>query len=44
MKEKEEEKTIQSPVIQALENVNPDNLSPREALEELYKLKEMLKC
>ena len=44
LKEKEEEKTIQSPVIQALENVNPDNLSPREALEELYKLKEMLKC
>lgn len=44
LKEKEEEKTIQSPVIQALEDVNPDNLSPREALEELYKLKEMLKC
>ena len=44
LKEKEEEKTIQSPVTQALENINPDNLSPREALEELYKLKEMLKC
>ncbi len=44
LKEKEEEKTVQSPVIQALEDVNPDNLSPREALEELYKLKEMLKC
>ena len=27
-----------------LENLNPDDLSPREALEELYKLKEMLKC
>lgn len=44
LREKEEAAEIKSPAQQALEALNPDNLSPREALEELYKLKEMLKC
>lgn len=44
LREKEEAANVKSPVQTALEALNPDNLSPREALEELYKLKEMLKC
>ena len=33
-----------SPALEALEQINPDALSSREALDELYKLKEILKC
>lgn len=44
LKEKEEDKAVvASPALEALNALNPDVLSPREALEELYKLKEMLK-
>ncbi len=42
--QEKEEKTEMPPVLKALENLNPDDYTPREALEELYKLKEMLKC
>lgn len=34
---------LPSPVLDALQKINPDNLSPREALENLYSLKEILK-
>ena len=44
LREKEAAANVKPPVQTALEALNPDNLSPREALEELYKLKEMLKC
>ncbi len=37
---KEEKK---SPALEALEGINPDDLSPKEALEKLYELKSMLK-
>jgi len=37
---KEEKK---SPALSALENINPDDLSPKAALEKLYELKAMLK-
>lgn len=30
------------PAVEALKKINPDNLSPREALEQLYRLKEIL--
>ena len=30
------------PTVEALKKINPDNLSPREALEHLYRLKEIL--
>ena len=30
------------PTVEALKKINPDNLSPREALEQLYRLKEIL--
>ncbi len=40
----EKEIPQKSPVLEALEQINPDVLSPREALEELYKLKEISKC
>ncbi len=30
------------PTVEALKKINPDNLSPREALEQLYRLKELL--
>ena len=30
------------PTVEALRKINPDNLSPREALEQLYRLKEIL--
>jgi len=40
----EPEKPQKSPAVEALEQINPDALSPREALDELYKLKEILKC
>ncbi|MET0355535.1 MAG: DNA mismatch repair protein MutS, partial [Cellvibrio sp.] len=34
---------LPEPAIEALKKINPDNLTPREALEQLYKLKEILK-
>nr|QIM10507.1 DNA mismatch repair protein MutS [uncultured Alphaproteobacteria bacterium] len=43
LREQEKAENVKSPAQLALEALNPDNLSPREALEELYKLKEMLK-
>ena len=41
VKEKVEEK-ISSPALDELEALNPDDLSPREALEKLYELKKLL--
>ncbi len=38
-----EEAAAQSPVIEALEEMNPDELTPREALEKLYALKAQLR-
>lgn len=35
--------TLPNPAVEALKKINPDNLSPREALEHLYRLKEILK-
>ncbi len=34
---------LPNPAVEALKKINPDNLSPREALEQLYRLKEILK-
>lgn len=31
-----------NPVVEALKKINPDNFSPREALEQLYRLKDVL--
>lgn len=44
MKAKEEEKVIEkaSPAVEALEQLNPDDLTPREALDKLYELKNLL--
>ncbi len=42
MKAKEEQVVIKSPVVEALEQLNPDDFSPREALEKLYELKGMM--
>ncbi len=39
---REEEQKAPSPVEKALAEVCPDNLTPREALDELYRLKDML--
>ena len=44
LKEQTKPTVAKSPALEALEQLNPDSLSPKEALEELYKLKEMLKC
>ena len=44
LKEQTKPAVVKSPVLEALEQLNPDSLSPKEALEELYKLKEILKC
>jgi DNA mismatch repair protein MutS len=33
---------IPDPTVEALKKINPDNLSPREALEQLYRLKDIL--
>ena len=41
IKERKEEK-ISSPALDELSQINPDDLSPREALEKLYELKKML--
>ena len=43
MREKTENAVIKSPALEALEQLNPDDLSPKEALEKLYALKELLK-
>ncbi len=40
VKERVEEK-ISSPALDELQNINPDDLSPREALEKLYELKKL---
>jgi DNA mismatch repair protein MutS len=32
---------LPNPALDALRKINPDNLSPREALEQLYRLKEL---
>jgi len=32
---------LPNPAMEALKKINPDNLSPREALEQLYRLKEL---
>ncbi|MCQ2741464.1 MAG: DNA mismatch repair protein MutS, partial [Alphaproteobacteria bacterium] len=36
------EEKVTSPALDELQNMNPDDLSPREALEKLYELKKML--
>ena len=41
VKEKVVEK-LSSPALDELTNINPDDLSPREALEKLYELKKLL--
>lgn len=41
LKPKIEEKPVKSELDQLLENLNPDNLTPREALEKLYELKSL---
>jgi DNA mismatch repair protein MutS len=41
MKAKQEEQHIASETEQYLQSINPDELSPKQALEELYKLKEI---
>ena len=38
IEEKEEQEEL-SPLIQALRNINPDDMSPKEALAKLYELK-----
>ena len=43
VREKEEnEIEKQAPALQALENLNPDDLTPKAALEKLYELKSLL--
>jgi len=37
------EPTADHPALEALENLQPDNISPRQALDELYRLKKMMK-
>jgi len=34
---------LPDPALEALKKINPDNLTPREALEQLYRLKEILR-
>ncbi|MBR2034390.1 MAG: hypothetical protein IKA03_06955, partial [Alphaproteobacteria bacterium] len=41
LREKEEPKVEINPAIEALEAINPDELTPREALEKLYELKKL---
>lgn len=41
--EEKEEQVENSPLYQALQNLNPDDFSPREALEKLYELKNFVK-
>ena len=39
----EEEQEKQTPLMAALEALNPDNLTPREALDKIYELKLLYK-
>ena len=41
LREREEPKPASSPALEALDNINPDELTPREALEKLYELKRL---
>lgn len=41
LREKEEAKPVSSPALEALTALNPDELTPREALEKLYELKKL---
>ena len=41
LREKEERQPASSPVLEALKELNPDDLSPKEALEKLYELKNL---
>ncbi len=38
----EPDEELENPVIEALADIDPDSLSPRQALEELYRLKKLL--
>jgi len=38
---KEASTAAPSPVVEALKKLQPDNLSPRQALDELYRLKQL---
>lgn len=42
LKAKEEPAVVASPVLEVLEQLNPDDFSPREALEKLYELKGLM--
>ncbi len=42
LKQKEEVQTPKSPVLEAVKALNPDDLSPKEALEKLYEIKSLL--
>lgn len=41
LREKEEAAPVSSPALEALQQLNPDDLSPKEALEKLYELKKL---
>ena len=41
VREKTETKQFCSPALAALEQINPDDLSPKQALEKLYELKNL---
>ena len=36
--------SVSNPILSELTNINPDELSPREALEALYRLKSLSKA
>ena len=40
-KEKEEAAMVKNPALEMLEEINPDDLSPKEALEKIYELKKL---
>lgn len=40
-KEKEEAVMVKNPALEMLEEINPDDLSPKEALEKIYELKKL---
>ena len=42
LREKEEQLVPESPAVVALEELNPDDLTPKQALEKLYELKNLL--
>ena len=41
LREKEEAAPVSSPALEALQQLNPDDLSPKQALEKLYELKKL---